>query len=461
MSFGILQAALAHLADEGRSPRAPGPTSRGPVQVRRRRQPPGDEAPQGHQAHDDQGRRLQPPPEDQGQSITNVDAYSRRHRDQGVITNVDAYNRRRAAEKAQVLPIPLAEAGPVLDRSPRECCSATSTSPWLGGARPCWPTWTGSRPGRRERAGPGAHGRAHRGAGVGPDLGPAVRERAPDRAARRHRRAGAKVLLVDGEPEMSGGECRPAWPRPWWRRSPSSAWSSCCWTPTRASFEYHTPWHLGRSGTALLREGRRPRPTPCWAANGAGQRRLADNGYCAGPTRTGPGTGGPPTYLLPAGTKGEAVACYLERRGWGRSTRRRSGSTADLAGPWRGRCSWSPTPGCRRRSRRWPGDRSCGTPTKRRRRRLGGGGHRLSPGLRTGGGWRLAAAFSFKPSRRSPRSERGPGSAGRPGPAARISSSGQRQPAEGARTGACRLAGPARVSGSWARRAGLPDPIGA
>ncbi len=85
--------------------------------------------------------------------------------------------------------------------------------------------------------------------------------------------------------------------------------------------EPHTPWHLGRSGTALLR-GRvdQAEADALLAGRGLGWARLLDNGRLRGAyPHLGPGPAH--TYhLLPAGvSKAGTAAAYLAGRGLGRA----------------------------------------------------------------------------------------------------------------------------------------------
>jgi hydroxymethylpyrimidine pyrophosphatase-like HAD family hydrolase len=97
--------------------------------------------------------------------------------------------------------------------------------------------------------------------------------------------------------------------------------------------EPHTPWHLGRQGTALLR-GRvdAAEADAVLAGRGLGWARLLDNGRLRG---TYPHLGPGPTHayhLLPAGvSKAGTAAAYLAARGLGREQAAAIGdSPADL-----------------------------------------------------------------------------------------------------------------------------------
>ena len=143
------------------------------------------------------------------------------------------------------------------------------------------------------------------------------------------------VLVVDGEPELLWGAMPP----------------DLAATPVEAMhkvgavellleryagrLEYHAPWHLGRSGTILLRGRVDVREADALlAAEGAGWARLVDNGRLRGPyPQLGLGVREASAYhLAPVGTgKGIAVARYLERRGLGPEHAAAIGdSTADL-----------------------------------------------------------------------------------------------------------------------------------
>jgi hydroxymethylpyrimidine pyrophosphatase-like HAD family hydrolase len=143
------------------------------------------------------------------------------------------------------------------------------------------------------------------------------------------------VLLVDGEPEMLWGEMPSGL-----AATPVEAFAKLGLVELlldtyKGRLEYHTPWHLGRSGTVLLRgKVDAAEVDALLAANGAGWARLVDNGRLRGPyPHLGLGHREASAYhLLPAGTgKGAAVARYLERRGLGPEHAAAIGdSTADL-----------------------------------------------------------------------------------------------------------------------------------
>jgi len=129
------------------------------------------------------------------------------------------------------------------------------------------------------------------------------------------------VLMVDGEPELLWGEMPPGL-----AATPVDAFATLGLVELLLKtfdgrLELHAPWHLGRSGTVLLRgKVDTAEADALLAAHGAGWARLVDNGRLRGPyPHLGLGHREASAYhLLPAGTgKGVAVARYLERRGLG------------------------------------------------------------------------------------------------------------------------------------------------